>query len=102
MRTKKQIRKGRRLRVILSYVLFALSLIMFTLAYLLLQYSDKIHKIGLLGLNQLDGKSYGLIVFICIIFVITGVMLFISGLFVILNRKVRHHEYVERPHSSRV
>ena len=40
--------------------------------------------------------------FMCALFVFAAIMLFISGLFVILNRKIRHHSYVERPHSSRV
>lgn len=102
MRTKKQIRKGKVVRVIWSYVLFALSIIMVTLAYLTLEYSDKICEMGLLGLSTMDKQSEGLIMFMCALFVFVAIMLFISGLFVILNRKVRHHSYVERPHSSRV
>ena len=54
MRTKKQIRKGKVARVIWSYVLFALAVIMVTLAYLTLEYSDKICEMGLLGLTSMD------------------------------------------------
>ena len=102
MRTKKQIRKGKISRVVWSYVLFFMSLVMLTLTYLTLQYSDKIYQMGLFGLSNPDKQSQWLINMICILFAITGVMLFVSGLFVILNRKIRHHEYVERIHSSKV
>ena len=102
MRTKKQIRKGRISRVIWSYVLFFMALMMFTLVYLTLEYSEKIYQMGLFGLSNIDKQSEWLIMMICGLFVITGIMLFISGLFVLMNRKIRHHEYVERLHSTRV
>lgn len=102
MRTKKQIRKGRISRVIWSYVLFFMALVMFTLVYLTLEYSEKIYQMGLFGLSNIDKQSKWLIMMICGLFVITGIMLFISGLFVLMNRKIRHHEYVERLHSTRV
>lgn len=102
MRTKKQIRKGRISRVIWSYVLFGLSFVMFALAYLTIEYSGKISEMGLFGLTNFDNQSKYLITMICVILGITGIMLFVSGLFVILNRKVRHHGYVARPHSSSV
>lgn len=97
MRTKKQIRQGVKNRIITGYILMIVAAILLTLGYLALEYDFVVVRI----LKE-NFTSTTILVLVSIVWFAVATALFISGMLVIYFRAIRHHEYVERPHSSEV
>ncbi len=97
MRTKKNIRKGEKFRTILGFVLMMVAIVMLIVGYLAHEYNFTIVKV-----LQDNATSKTILVVITIIWFAVALILFVAGLLIIYFRAIRHHEYVERPYSSKV
>lgn len=97
MRTKKQIRHGVQLRVIIGFSLMIVASLMLILGYLAHEYD-----FAFIEVLRENTTSQSILTVITIIWFVVAVILFAAGLLVIVFKAIRHHDYVEREHSSRV
>lgn len=97
MRTKKRIREDKKNRIVLGFSLMILSLVMIVSGYLAHEYDMFIVQV----LRE-NFTSKSILTIVTIVWFSVSIILFAAGLLVIILRAVRHHDYVERPHSSRV
>lgn len=97
MRTKKQIREGVSLRIIIGYVLMVIASIMLIVGYLAHEYN-----FAFIEVLRENATSQTILTVVTIIWFVVSVILFGAGLLIIVFRTVRHHDYVERDYSSRV
>ena len=97
MRTKKEIRQEKSQRILIGFILMILSSIMLIVGYLAHEYN-----FGFIEVLRENATSKTILTVVTIIWFVVSIILLAAGLIVILFRKVRHHDYVERRYSSRV
>ncbi len=95
MRTRKEIRKAHPLRRVIGIVFIILSLIMYILGYLALEFRPHFIEV-------LRTASMFTLVIISIIWFSCATLLLLGGYLIRIGQRVRHHEYVDRPYTSSV
>lgn len=93
MRTRKEIRKAYPARKALGMIVLVVALVMYILGYLALEFKP-------LFVRDLIASNVTMLVIISIIWFGCSTLLLLGGYFVAISNKVRHHEYVGRPHTS--
>lgn len=95
MRTRKEIRGAHVLRKVLGVAFIICSLVMYILGYLALEF--KPHFIVVL-----QNTCMPVLVVLSVIWFVCATLLVLGGYLVLVGQKVRHHDYVDRPHTSEV
>lgn len=97
MRTKKQIRRGQKMRPIIGFALMTLGVLMMIGGYIVLVYDG-----AFLDNLKSGGLNVALLTIIIVAWFVSAIVMFFGGFLVKINWSVKHHDYEERPHSSRV
>lgn len=95
MRTRNEIRIANKMRPVTGVIFIMFSCVMIILGYLALEFKPNF-------IQNLISSSMLVLVLISIIWFISALVLLLGGYLIIINKKVRYHEYVKRPYTSNV